>query len=107
MNHDIYDNATQHQLAQLHAFTRMIGDNHVLTRNEFEEIARWIITWCWPAEDAYREYLRIKKYKEYGRSKNKKYYWVTVCSVNGPYKKVVYMCPEQVEELYPGKYEEI
>lgn len=107
MNYEIYDKANQSKLAQLHEFTRMIGDDHGLTRNELQKFSNQIITWGWTAEAAYRVYLKIMKAKEYDRSKDKKYYWVTVWSVNGPYKKVVYMCQEQVEASYPASYEEV
>lgn len=53
-----------------------------------------------PLSVAVNEYKIELQFKEWNKSKNKKYYSVPM--LNGG-RKIVYMCKEQVEFLYDGK----
>lgn len=57
-----------------------------------------------PLEVSANKYLAEKQLEKWNKSKSKKYYFVPM--LNGG-TKVVYMCREQVEAYYHGRYNEI
>lgn len=76
-----------------------------LTTNELRMFEKGIFKYEWNDFKAYGRYLEIVRMKRLARSKEKKYYWIQ--HPDGIGRKIVYMCEEEVELNYHGRYKEV